>query len=48
VRERVANNGLQIKFISSKDQDANGFTKALYVRSLDELKRNLNLSKDSD
>jgi hypothetical protein len=45
VRERVANNCLDIKFISSKDQIADGFTKALPVRNLDEFKRNLNLSE---
>jgi histone deacetylase 1/2 len=45
VRERVANNRLDIKFISSKDQIADGFTKALPVRNLDEFKRNLNLSE---
>jgi hypothetical protein len=44
VRERVAKNRLAIKFISSKDQIADGFTKALPVKNLDEFKRNLNLS----
>jgi hypothetical protein len=44
VRERVANRLLDIKFISSKDQVAYGFTKTLPVKELDEFKRNLNLS----
>ena len=48
VRERVANNRLDIKFISSKDQLADGFTKPLPVKSLDEFKRNLNLSRGLD
>jgi histone deacetylase 1/2 len=43
VRERVANNLLAIRFISSNDQVADGFTKALLVKKLDEFKRNLNL-----
>jgi histone deacetylase 1/2 len=48
VRERVAKNLLAIKFISSKDQVADGFTKALPVKKLEEFKRNLNLSVGSD
>jgi hypothetical protein len=48
VRERVAKNRLAIRFISSKDQVADGFTKALPVKKLDEFKRNLNLSKGLD
>jgi hypothetical protein len=48
VRERVADNRLDIKFISSKDQLADGFTKPLPVKSLDEFKRNLNLSHGLD
>jgi hypothetical protein len=48
IRERVANQKLVIRFISSKDQIAYGFTKALPVKKLDEFKRNLNLSKGSD
>jgi hypothetical protein len=48
VHERVANNRLDIKFISTKDQIADGFTKALPVKSLDEFKRNLNLSRALD
>jgi histone deacetylase 1/2 len=45
IRERVASNRLDIRFISSKDQVADGFTKALPVRNLDEFKHNLNLSE---
>ncbi|KAK1665730.1 hypothetical protein QYE76_053889 [Lolium multiflorum] len=47
-RERVADNRLAIRFISSKDQVADGFTKALPVKKLDEFKRNLNLSEGLD
>ena len=45
VRERVANKKLDIRFIYSKDQVADGFTKALPTRSFEEFKRNLNLAK---
>ena len=45
VRERVVSKNLEIKFISSKDQVADGFTKALPVKALDMFKRNLNLYK---
>jgi hypothetical protein len=48
VRERVARNLLDIKFMSSKDQVADGFTKALHVKKLEEFKRNLNLSTGLD
>jgi histone deacetylase 1/2 len=48
VRERVAKNRLAIHFISSKDQVADGFTKALPVKKLDEFKRNLNLLQGLD
>jgi histone deacetylase 1/2 len=48
IRERVAKNRLAIHFISSKDQVADGFTKALPVKKLDEFKRNLNLLKGLD
>ena len=45
VRERVANKELEIRFVPSKDQLADGFTKALPTRSFEEFKRNLNLVK---
>jgi hypothetical protein len=48
VRERVAGRRLDIKFISSKDQVADGFTKALPVKELHEFRRNLNLSQGCD
>jgi hypothetical protein len=48
VRERVSQNELAIRFISSKDQVADGFTKALPVKQLNEFKRNLNLSQGLD
>jgi hypothetical protein len=48
VRERVADKKLSIKFISNKDQVADGFTKALAVKDLNEFKRNLNLSQGCD
>jgi histone deacetylase 1/2 len=48
VRERVAQNRLDIRFISTKDQVADGFTKALPVKGFDEFKRNLNLSRALD
>jgi histone deacetylase 1/2 len=48
VRERVASKQLEIRFISSKDQVADGFTKALPVRQLEEFKHNLNLGKGCD
>jgi hypothetical protein len=48
VRERVTENLLDIKFISNKEQVADGFTKALPVKKLDEFKRNLNLSTGLD
>jgi histone deacetylase 1/2 len=45
VRERVASNLLQIDYIPSGDQVADGFTKALTVKQLEKLKTNLNLSR---
>jgi hypothetical protein len=48
VRERVANKLLDIKFISTKDQVADGFTKALPVKDFNEFKRNLNLCTGCD
>jgi hypothetical protein len=48
VRERVADNRLDIKFISTKDQLADGFTKPLAVKPFHEFLRNLNLSRGLD
>ena len=48
VRERVANKQLEIRFISTKDQVADGFTKALPVANLSEFRRNLNLLRSLD
>jgi hypothetical protein len=45
VRERVARKLLNIKFISSGDQVADGFTKSLSTRQLEVFRRNLNLDK---
>jgi hypothetical protein len=45
VRERVAQGLLQIKFISTKYQVADGFTKAVPVRQLVDFRRNLNLDR---
>lgn len=45
VRERVANKQLEIRFVHSRDQIADGFTKALPTRSFEAFKHNLNLSK---
>ena len=48
VRERVANKQLEIRFIFSKDQVADGFTKALPTRQLELFKYNLNLKSSCD
>lgn len=45
VRERVANKLLDIRFIPSRDQVADGFTKSLSDRGLINFRRNLNLIK---
>ena len=45
VRERVLNKEFEIRFLPSKDQIADGFTKPLPTRSFEEFKRNLNLAK---
>ena len=45
VRERVTRKLLDIDFVSSGDQVADGFTKPLPVRSLEQFKCNLNLSR---
>jgi histone deacetylase 1/2 len=44
VRERVARKLLQVRFVSSKDQLADIFTKPLPLPLFDECKRNLNMS----
>jgi hypothetical protein len=44
MQERVASKEIMIKFISSKDQLVDGFTKSLPVKPFNEFKRNLNLS----
>ena len=43
VRERVAEKKLDIRFIPSRDQVADGFTKALPVKPFEEFKKNLNV-----
>jgi histone deacetylase 1/2 len=48
VRERVANKQLDIRFISTNDQLADGFTKALPVKRLEAFKTNLNLCPGLD
>jgi hypothetical protein len=48
VHERVARRQLDIKFISNKDQVADGFTKALAVVRLQKFRRNLNLHRSLD
>nr|AAU90262.1 integrase core domain containing protein [Oryza sativa Japonica Group]ABF97857.1 retrotransposon protein, putative, Ty1-copia subclass, expressed [Oryza sativa Japonica Group] len=45
VRERVARKQLEIKFISSGDQVADGFTKPISVQQLRDFRNNLNLDK---
>jgi len=45
VRERVASKQLEIRFVTSKNQVADGFTKALPTRNLQEFMHNLNLTK---
>lgn len=45
VRERVLKRQLEIRFIPSKDQVADGFTKPLPARAFEDFKHNLNLSK---
>jgi hypothetical protein len=44
VREQVAPKQLDIRFINSGDQIADGFTKALPVHKLKEFRSNLNLT----
>jgi hypothetical protein len=45
VRESVANKNLDIRFIPSKGQVVDGFTKALLIRSFQNYNQNLNLTK---
>jgi histone deacetylase 1/2 len=45
VKERVLRKQLEIRFISSKDQVADGFTKPLPYRAFEDFKNNLKLSK---
>jgi hypothetical protein len=45
VRDRVVKKLLDVNFISSNDQIADGFTKALLQERLLEFQRNLNLIK---
>jgi histone deacetylase 1/2 len=45
VRERVARRLLEIEYISTKDQVADGFTKPLTVRQMEIFKNNLNLER---
>jgi histone deacetylase 1/2 len=43
VRERVLKKELEVRFVPSKDQVADGFTKPLPVRNFLEFRHNLNL-----
>jgi hypothetical protein len=45
VRERVLRKLLEIDYVSTRDQVADGFTKALSVRLLENFKYNLNLTR---
>jgi histone deacetylase 1/2 len=45
VREKVAQKLLDIRFISSGDQVADGFIKSLSTRQLEVFRHNLNLDK---
>jgi hypothetical protein len=45
VRERVAKKLLQIEFVPTGDQIIDGFTKALPVRQMENIKHNLNLAR---
>jgi hypothetical protein len=45
VGERVAQGLLQIRLVSTNDQVADGFTKALPIRQLEVFRNNLNLQK---
>lgn len=43
VRERVARKLLQVEYISTNDQVADGFTKTLTVKQLEMFRKNLNM-----
>jgi hypothetical protein len=45
VRDRVSRKLLEVDFVSTRDQVADGFTKPLAVRQLENFKYNLNLRK---
>jgi hypothetical protein len=45
VRERVAKKLLRIEFVPTGDQIADGFTKALAVRQMENFKHDLNLAR---
>jgi hypothetical protein len=45
VRERVARKQLKIRFISTNDQAADGFTKALSLQKFTRFQHNLNLGR---
>lgn len=45
VRERVDNKQLDVRFVHSGDQIADGFTKVLPTESFEKFRRNLNLAK---
>jgi hypothetical protein len=48
VRERVAKRQLEVRFIASNDQVADGFTKALPTHNLEVFKSNLDLEPSLD
>jgi hypothetical protein len=45
VRERVSRKLMEIDFVSTRDQVADGFTKPMTMWQLENFKYNLNLSK---
>jgi hypothetical protein len=45
IRERVAKKLLQIEFVPTGDQIADGFTKALPIRQMENFKHNFNLAR---
>jgi hypothetical protein len=48
IRERVAQKFLEVRPISTKDKVADGFTKPLMSRLLNQFKNNLNMSDSCD